>query len=427
MTVLIAGGGIAGLTTALTCHQLGVPAVIFESTRQLRPLGVGINLQPNAVRELFDLGLADELADTGIETREWALVARNGRDVYSEPRGLLAGYRWPQYSVHRGELQMLLYRKVLERMGPGAVRTGCRVIGYESRRDHVVAQVEHRDGGRSSESGALLLGADGIHSSVRAQMHPRQGPLHWGGRVMWRGTSPGEPIRSGASFTLVGTLDHRFVHYPISEIDPVTGLQTQNWLAELTFESSGGWTGSDWNRRVPIEDFIGSFEDWVFDWLDFPALVRRADAVFEFPMVDRDPVDHWVDGRVALIGDAAHVMYPTGSNGGSQAIVDARILGAELLEHGVTAEALHAFEDRLLDDLSALVLRNRGDGPIGILGLVEERCGGEFDDIGEVLRPEEVEAYMSAYKEAAGFAVDSLNAAPPIIEPGATLSGRSSR
>ena len=246
-------------------------------------------------------------------------------------------------------------------------------------------------------------------------MHPEQGKPHWGGAVLWRGTALGKPIRTGASFLLVGSLEQRFVHYPIAEIDPESGLQVQNWIAELTQDPTDGWGESSWNKEVDISTFLPAFEDWNFDWLDIPAMVKRADKVWEFPMVDRDPVDQWVDGRVALAGDAAHVMYPVGSNGASQAIVDARVLGAKLMEHGVGPEALSAYEDELLEDMSALVLRNRGAGPVSILGVVDERCGGVFDHIDDIIPRAEVEAFMSDYKTAAGFAVDTLNNAPPTI------------
>ena len=401
---------------ALTCHQIGEPAVVLESVRELAPLGVGINLQPNAIRELYDLGFEGELDAIGIEAREWALVGRSGNDVWAEPRGREAGYRWPQYSVHRGELQMLLYRAVLERLGPDAVRTGHRVTGYRSAADGIVAEVDTRDGGTVDIAGDVLIAADGLHSAIRQQMHPTQPPPQWGGQVLWRGATQGPPIRSGASFTLVGSLEQRFVHYPISAVDPDTGLQLQNWIAELTFDTSHGTPSSDWNTQVDIDKFLPEFESWDFDWLDIPSLVRGAPAVWEFPMVDRDPVDRWTDGRACLIGDAAHVMYPVGSNGASQAIVDARVMGAKMLQLGVTPGALAAFESELIDDMSALVLRNRGHGPVGILGLVDERCGGVFDDINDVIPRAEVEAYMANYKAAAGFAIEALNSAPPTLE-----------
>ncbi len=422
--VLIAGGGIGGLATALTLHQIGVPCRVLEAVPELQPLGVGINLQPNAVRELHDLGLGDTALDTiGLQAREWALVGRNGNDVYAEPRGLLAGYRWPQYAVHRGGLQMLLLRTVQQRLGPDAVRLGQRVTGYRTEGRGVVAQVVTRDGTKHEVRGRLLVAADGLHSAVRAQMHPDQPPIQWGGAIMWRGTTPGVPIRTGASFVGVGSLKHRVVLYPISRPDAATGLATINWIAEITVDNSRGWPTGDWNRRVTLEDFAHHFADWNYGWLDVPAMLRGAKEIFEYPMIDRDPVPTWVDGRVALLGDAAHVMYPVGSNGASQAIVDARVLGAAMLAHGVTPQALQAYDERLCRDVSALVLRNRGAGPFGLLGLVDERCGGVFDDIDAVIPAAEREAFMARYKAAAGLAIDTLNAAPPTIAPGARVAG----
>jgi len=421
--VLIAGGGIGGLSLALTLHQIGVPCRVFEAVPALQPLGVGINLQPNAVRELHELGIGNDLLDRiGIQAREWALVGRNGNEVYAEPRGLRAGYRWPQYSLHRGELQMLLYRTALERLGPDAIQLGQRVTGYRNGEQGVTALVESRDGQRSEVEGRLLVAADGLHSAVRAQMHPQQPPIQWGGAIMWRGTTPGVPVRSGASFVGVGSLRHRVVLYPISPPDPATGLATINWIAEITVDNAEGWTQGDWNRRVELKDFAHHFEGWDFGWLDVPSMLRGAKEVFEYPMIDRDPVPTWVDGHVALLGDAAHVMYPVGSNGASQAIVDARVLGASMLSHGVTPAALRAYDERLCADISALVLRNRGAGPFGLLGLVDERCGGVFDDIEQVIPAAEREAYMARYKAAAGFAIETLNAAPSTIAPGARIA-----
>jgi len=422
--VLIAGGGIGGMALALTLHQIGVPCVVFESVAELQPLGVGINLQPNAVRELYDLGLGAEVLDSiGIQAREWALVGRNGNEVYSEPRGLLAGYRWPQYSVHRGQLQMLLYRTVLERLGPGAVRLGHRVTGYRDHDAGVTAVVRTRDGRSLDMPGRLLVAADGLHSAVRAQMHPQQPPIQWGGAIMWRGTTPGVPIRSGASFVGLGSARHRVVLYPISPPDAATGMATINWIAEITVDNRDGWTQGDWNRRVALQEFAHHFDGWDYGWLDVPALLRGAKEIFEYPMIDRDPVPTWVDGAVALLGDAAHVMYPTGSNGASQAIVDARVLGAAMLAHGVGPAALRAYDDKLCDPISALVLRNRGAGPFGLLGLVDERCGGVFDDIEQVIPAAEREAFMARYKAAAGLAIETLNAAPPTIAAGARVRG----
>jgi 2-polyprenyl-6-methoxyphenol hydroxylase-like FAD-dependent oxidoreductase len=265
------------------------------------------------------------------------------------------------------------------------------------------------------------VAADGLHSAVRSQMHPQQPPIQWGGAIMWRGATPGVPIRSGASFVGVGSARHRVVLYPISPVDPATGLATINWIAEITVDNRGGWTQGDWNRRVALDEFAHHFDGWNYGWLDVPAMLRGAQEIFEYPMIDRDPVPTWVDGRVALLGDAAHVMYPTGSNGASQAIVDARVLGASLLAHGVGPDALRAYDDKLCSDVSALVLRNRGAGPFGLLNLLDERCGGVFDDIEHVISAGEREAFMARYKAAAGLAIETLNAAPPTVAPGSRI------
>ena len=418
--VIIAGGGIGGLATALTLHQIGVPCIVFETVREMRPLGVGINLQPNAVRELYDLGFTpDDLDRVGLPAKEWALVGLNGNDIYSEPRGLLAGYNWPQYAVHRGLFHMLLHDKVAERIGPSAVKLGSRVTGYRKTSGGVSALVEHADGSTSEADGTLLIGADGIHSAVRAQMHLAQPPIHWGGAVMWRGTTWAKPIRTGSSFVGLGTHRQRIVFYPISHPDPQSGLAMINWIAEVTMDAGEGWKQRGWFRQVGIGDFIHHFTGWIWDWLDVPALIKQADVPFENPMIDRDPVATWRDGPVALLGDAAHAMYPTGSNGGSQAIIDARVLGAAMVEHGVTPEALSAYDEKLCGPISQLILRNRGAGPFGLLNIVDERCGGTFDNIDDVIPPQERTAFMAGYRAAAGFAIEALNKAPPTIANGA--------
>jgi 5-methylphenazine-1-carboxylate 1-monooxygenase len=418
--VIVAGGGIGGLAMALTLHQIGVPCIVFEAVREMRPLGVGVNLQPNAVRELYDLGITEqELDRVGLPAREWALVGLNGNDIYSESRGLLAGYKWPQYAVHRGHLHMLLYEKVVERIGPEAVRLGCRVTGYRQNLDgSVSALIESPKGPALEQRGTLLIGADGIHSAIRAQMHPVQPPIHWGGAIMWRGTTWAKPIRTGASFVGLGTHRQRMVFYPISHPNS-TGLSMINWIAEVTMDNSEGWKRSGWFRQVPIDNFVDHFEDWIWDWLDVPALIRQADGAFENPMIDRDPVPSWVEGPVGLLGDAAHAMYPTGSNGASQAIVDTRVLGAALVEHGVTPAALDAYDAKLCGPISELVLRNRGAGPFGLLNIVDERCGGTFENIDEVIPPKERDNFMAGYRAAAGLAIESLNKAPPTIPRGA--------
>ena len=421
--VIIAGGGIGGLTLALTLHQIGVPFLVLETSRTMRPLGVGINIQPNAVRELFDLGLTSEILDTiGVSAKEWALVGLNGEEVYAEKRGLDAGYKWPQFAAHRGELLMLLYRTLIERAGVESVMLDARVDKYIKRPSgEVDVSVKGSDGSRFQISGSLVIGADGIHSAVRAQMHPGQPPIHWGGAIMWRGTVRAKPLRTASSFIGLGTHQHRMVIYPISK-PAADGTVLTNWIAELTIDSNEGWLEDTWFKEVPIDSFAHHFEGFHYDWLDVPTMLNKSECGYMNPMIDRDPVATWVDGPVALMGDAAHAMYPTGSNGASQAIVDARVIGAAILEQGLTPDALKSYDDLLCKKVSELVLRNRSAGPFGLLDILNDRCGGVFENIETIIPLEERNKFMSTYKTAAGFAIEALNEAPATIAPNAKFT-----
>ena len=421
--VIIAGGGIGGLTLALTLHQIGVPFLVLETSHTMRPLGVGINIQPNAVREFFELGLTSEVLGTiGVPAKEWALVGLNGREVYSEKRGLDAGYNWPQFAAHRGELLMLLYRTLIERAGAESVMLDARVEKYLKRSSgEVDVSVRGSDGSRFQISGRLLIGADGIHSAVRAQMHPDQPPIHWGGAIMWRGTVRAKPLRTESSFIGLGTHQHRMVIYPISK-PAADGTVLTNWIAELTVDRNEGWLGNNWFKEVPIESFAHHFESFRYDWLDVPTMLNKSECGYMNPMIDRDPVATWIDGPVALMGDAAHAMYPTGSNGASQAIVDARVIGAAILTRGLTPDALKSYDDQLCKKVSELVLRNRLAGPFGLLDILNDRCGGVFENIDTIIPLEERNEFMSKYKAAAGFAIEALNEAPQTIPSNAKFS-----
>ena len=421
--VIIAGGGIGGLTLALTLHQIGVPFLVLETSQTMRPLGVGINIQPNAVRELFELGLTSEVLGTiGVPAKEWALVGLNGREVYSEKRGLDAGYNWPQFAAHRGELLMLLYRTLIERAGAESVMLDARVDKYLKRSSgEVDVSVKVSDGSRFQISGRLLIGADGIHSAVRAQMHPDQPPIHWGGAIMWRGTVRAKPLRTESSFIGLGTHQHRMVIYPISK-PAADGTVLTNWIAELTVDRNEGWLGNNWFKEVPIESFAHHFESFRYDWLDVPTMLNKSECGYMNPMIDRDPVATWIDEPVALMGDAAHAMYPTGSNGASQAIVDARVIGAAILTQGLTPDALKLYDNQLCKKVSELVLRNRLAGPFGLLDILNERCGGVFENIDTIIPLEERNEFMSKYKTAAGFAIEALNEAPQTIPSNAKFS-----
>lgn len=418
MTILIAGGGIAGLTLGLTLHQIGVPFHIYEATAQIRPMGVGINLQPNAVRELLDLDLADELDTIGVKTRQYGFYSKLGKTIWEEPRGTWAGYAWPQYSVHRGKLQMMLYDALIKRAGKECITTDARAVGFENGADH--ATLIFADGTRVN--GDLIIAADGIHSALRAQMAPDEGPPIWNGRVLWRATSESDAYFGGAAMVMIGHDSLRVVAYPISDPDQKTNIATINWIAEKKFDLSDSWKKEDWNRAADINDFLPDFADWTFDWIDVPALIKSAMVVYEYPMVDRDPLDQWTHGRVTLMGDAAHPTYPVGSNGAGQAIIDARVIGARLLDHGVTPKALQAYEAEIRPVATGVGRANRaGGGPDGVLQQVEDLCGGDFEHINDVIAQSTLADHAERYKTLAGFSVEALNAKPQIIASGAKM------
>ncbi len=422
MTVLIAGGGIGGLALALTCHQIGVPFKVFESVQRIRPLGVGINLQPSAVRELIDLGLQDRLDGIGVRTRDYGMYTKYGLHIWTEPRGTWAGYHWPQYSVHRGLLHMMLLEALQERAGPDCVACGWTATGFRNDGDQAVLTLRNAQGEERTERGSVLVGADGIHSAIRKQIAPDEGEPVWGGAVLWRGTTMAKPFLTGASMVMVGYSGLRFVSYPISRPDPRTGLAMINWIANLNYPPDAPWNKEDWNREARLEDFLPQFEGMRFDWLDVPGLIRGADKVFEYPMVDRNPLEQWNVGRVTLMGDAAHAAYPVGSNGAGSAIIDARKLGRAFLDHGLTPQALQAYEAEMRPATTKVVLTNRVAGPDQILDVVEERCGGRFDRIEDVISQQELADHGARYKAIAGYGIAATNEAPPTIAPGAKVA-----
>ena len=426
MTVLIAGGGISGLALGLTCHQIGVPFKVFESVSELRPLGVGINLQPTAVRELFDLGIDDALDTIGIRTRDYGMYSKKGLQVWSEPRGTWAGYKWPQYSVHRGKLHMLLYETLLARAGENCVETGWSATGFTNQGDEAVLELKNAEGHKRQETGRIIIGADGIHSTLRATMEPDEGPPLWGGHILWRATTRAKPFLSGASMVMVGHAGLRFVSYPITQADAETGEADINWIAMLQKNPDDPWRKEDWAREAKLEEFAPKFDELKFDWIDIPALIAGAEKVYEYPMVDRNPIDRWTHGRVSLMGDAAHAAYPVGSNGAGSGILDARKLGAAFIKYGLTETALLAYENEMRPVTSKVVLMNRVAGPDAILDVVEARCGGQFDDINDVISQTELAEHAEKYKLTAGYGIAETNASAPTIADGGVYnpSGR---
>lgn len=414
MKAVVAGAGIGGLCAALTLHQAGVEVVVLEAAAEIRPLGVGINLLPHAVRELTEMGLHDTVAAIGIPIGELCYHDRLGTRIWREPRGLAAGYRWPQYAVHRGELQMLLLGAVRERLGEEAVRTGIAAERFEESPGSVAVQARERATGlRTSTVADLLVGADGIHSAVRAQLHPGEGPPVWNGVHMWRGVTETEPFLSGRTMIMAGSnLRAKFVAYPISKLAEERGRAAVNWVAEVRHEPGGCLAPGDWTRRGRVEDVLPVFAGWRYGWLDIPDLIRRAPVIWEYPMVDRNPLPWWGTRRVTLLGDAAHPMHPIGSNGASQAIIDARVLAWNLARASDPAPALSAYESMRREVTGAIVMANRQMGPERALAMVEERAAHGICRIEDVLERPELEAIVGAYQRTAGFDPETLNSAP---------------
>ena len=409
--MIIVGGGIGGLTLALMLLKRGISARVYEAASRIEPIGVGISLLPHASRELGLLGLLDDLSAVAVTTRESCFFNRFGQFVYSEPVGCFAGYDWPQFQIHRGDLQQVLYRAYRRRAadGAGRVLTGQRCVGVESDRRGAVAHFADSRTGRAlpSARGAAVIGCDGIHSAVRRQFFGDEGPPVYSGVNMWRGTTVWPPFLSGSTYLRAGWLTvGKMVIYPIRHDVDDQGRQLVNWVAEVQTDD---YCEQDWNRRGRLEDFIDVFADWTFDWLDVAGLIRGTEQILEYPMVDRDPLPRWTHGRVTLLGDAAHPMYPRGSNGAGQAILDARALADCLHSAESVQEALHAYQDQRLAATSAVVYASRSAPPDVILREVHERTGDRpFERIDDVITASEMAELSDRYKRVAGYHRESL-------------------
>ena len=404
--VIILGAGIGGLTLALSLHQAGIPCRVYEAVPELKPMGVGVNLLPHAVRELAELGLLPQLDAVGVRTKESIFFTEHGQLVFREPAGQHAGYDWPQYSIHRGDLQTVLLNETLKRLGPDSVQCGHRCTGVEQDADGVTV---HFADGRAPVRGAVAVGCDGIHSALRKQLYPNEGAPRYSGINMWRGTAAWKPFLSGGSMVRAGWLTvGKMVIYPIRNDIDDQGRQLVNWVAEIHAPQPAM---RDWSRTGRFEDFLPAFADWHFDWLDVPALIRASDTILEYPMVDQDPLPRWTHGRLTLLGDAAHPMVPRGSNGAGQAIIDARFLAGALKGLGVGTAALEDYDRVRVKATTNVVLTNRSNPPDAILREVFERSGGKrFGQIEDVVSLAELQAISDNYKRVAGYDPVALKA-----------------
>jgi 2-polyprenyl-6-methoxyphenol hydroxylase-like FAD-dependent oxidoreductase len=411
MDIMIIGAGIGGLTAALALRARGFDVHVFEAARELQPLGVGINLLPHSVRHMASLGLADELLESGIATSELRYYTKRGELIWQEPRGVRAGYQWPQISIHRGELQMALYHAAQTKLGSDHLHLGHALDGFVQAAEVVTASFTSRHSGHDlgTCSAPLMIAADGIHSRARAIFYPDEGPPKWNGAILWRGVTEGATFLDGSTMIMAGHERQKFVCYPISRRYAEEGRSLINWIAELRHRDVTTFNREDWNRPGKLEDFLPKFQDWNFPWLDVPSVIKNAREIFEYPMVDRDPLLQWTQGRISLLGDAAHPMYPIGSNGASQAILDAFSLADNIVAHGLTPAALLSYEAERRPLTGNIVLANRQNGPEQVMQLVEQRAPEGFDRLEDVISRQELEDVASHYKALAGFNLEKVN------------------
>ena len=417
MKIAIAGGGIGGLTLALSLFDAGFEDVwVYESAPEIKELGVGINVLPHAVRELAELGLLDDLYAVAIPTQELVYHSKTGQRIWGEPRGLAAGYKWPQFSIHRGDLQTLLHRAVVRRLGEAHVKTGHHLARFGEKGGTVWAEFIDRRSGETvgSVEADLLVACDGVHSTVRKAFYPNEGPPKWNGVTMWRAVTEGKPFLTGRSMIFAGTFARRVVVYPISKRHEDRGEALINWVAELKTAEDQPMPVQDWEFVADRDEVLKPFLKFQFDFLDVPEMIRNSATIYQYPMVDRDALPTWVRGRAVLLGDAAHPMYPVGSNGASQAIIDARVLARELALRPSIEEALSAYDAERRQKTAAVVAANRKVGPEVCMEMVEERAPNGFSKIEEVISLSELEQISTRYKVTAGFDPNLLNSRPSL-------------
>ena len=410
--VLIVGAGVGGLVLALELHDAGIPCRVYEAATEIRPLGVGINVLPHASLVLARHGLEDALSRVAVLTQESVFFNRFGQLIYREPSGRSAGYKHPQFSIHRGDLQRVLLDAARERLGADAIVLDHECTGVRQDEQGVDVGFRRTSTGEplTAVRADVVVGCDGVHSVLRKQLHPDEGEPRYSGLNMWRGVAVHRPILTGASMIRAGWFDRgKVVIYPIRDDVDGQGGQLVNWVVEI---ATPRHESRDWGRRGRLEDFIGAFEDWHFDWLDVPGLLRSTESVLEYPMVDQEPVDRWTFGRVTLLGDAAHPMVPRGSNGAGQAILDGPALRRALVDHDDPTLALAAYEAQRLPATSEVVRTNRKNPPDVILREVWERTGDRrFERIEDVVTQAELAAISQRYKDIAGYSVQALEAA----------------
>lgn len=401
--IAIVGGGICGLSLALNLHRHGIACTVYERAPEIKELGVGITLLPHAMREFTALGLQGELLKVGIENRESAFFNRFGQLIYKEPRGKLGGYPYPEVGIHRGKLHRILYDAAIARLGKDAILTDHECVGVDQ--DDHGATIRFKD--RASVTADAAIACDGINSALRKQFVPDD-KIAFAGINTWRGVTRRKPILDGRTYMRVGSiLTGKMVIYPIIDAIDGDGNQLINWMAEIKQDTIGQ---NDWNKAGDLADFFDIYKDWKFDWLDVAQMIRDADQILEYPMVDKDPIPRWTFGRVTLAGDAAHPMYPRGSNGAAQGAIDARTLADCLKAEADPRDALTSYEAARREVTANIVRTNRAHPPDFINIKVEELTGDKpFDNLDKYITQDELRTLSENYKKVAGFAVTDVS------------------
>ncbi len=412
MKAIIIGGGVGGLTTALMCHARGIDCEVYEQSDTIRELGVGINTLPHAIKELKDLGLLERLDAVAIRTYELTYANRFGQTVWHELRGTDAGFEVPQFSIHRGRLQGVIYQAARARLGEGKVMTGHRLGHFMQDESGVSAYFFDRQGRHiKTARGDVLIGADGIHSFVRAKLFPQESPAVWNGTLLWRGAVDWPQFGNGRSMIIAGGMEAKFVLYPIAA-GSAPDRRLTNWAVMAKVAAGGAPPNKeDWSRQGRWDDLRPYVQKFKLPFLDVSHLIEASGEFWEYPLCDREPLPRWSHGRVTLLGDAAHPMYPVGSNGASQAILDARSLADKLLSADNVMHGLWQYDQERLPMTTQIVLMNRKGGPEGVIDAIEARAPDGFSNIDDVLSYEERKAIVRGYASTAGFAKGQVNKA----------------
>ncbi len=353
LSVGLVGAGIGGLTAAISLRSVGVDVTVYEKADELSEVGAGIQMSPNATRVLHGLGLLDAVDAYAVRPatgdlrrwEDWSLLT-------SQPLGEAVENQFgmPYLHLHRADLLRVLASAVPD----SSIRTGHNCIGLESMGDDVRLVFDDRSGRRHEASHDVVIGADGIHSHIRSELFGPESPT-FSGSAAWRGVVPASDVAHldiPVSSTAVLGPDAHLVHYYLRRAELV------NWVG---ITPSDTWTDESWTARGRLDDALADFADWAPTIRSLVAAVGDT-PIFRWALYDRDPLPGWVDGRVALLGDACHPMLPYMAQGAAQSIEDAAVLARCLSEIDDPAHALARYEVLRRDRTAQVQTKARENG-----------------------------------------------------------------